>query len=98
MKAFFLSPEAERDLDVIKDYYLRQSGVHIARYVMRKLRDGMRFVGRNPAAGHTREDLTAEPVKFWTVFSYLIVYDPRTKPVGIARVLHGKRDVEDLLG
>ena len=40
------------------------------------------------------EDLTGEFVKFWSVFSYLIVYDPSKKPVQIARVLHGKRDAE----
>ena len=28
--------------------------------------------------GHTREDLTSRPVKFWSVYSYLVVYDPET--------------------
>jgi len=36
-------------------------------------------------------------VRFWPVFSYLIVYDPLKKPVEIVRVLHGKRDVEEIL-
>jgi len=58
MKAFILSPEAERDLDIIKEYYLKRSGVHVARYVMRKLREGIRFVARNPEVGHFRDDLT----------------------------------------
>ena len=64
---------------------------------MRELRAGVRLVAKNPALGHVREDLTDEPVRFWLVFSYLIVYDPSRKPVEIARVLHGKRDVEELL-
>jgi antitoxin ParD1/3/4/toxin ParE1/3/4 len=33
-------------------------------------------------------------VKFWPVFSYLIVYDPMIKPVGVARVLHGSQDLD----
>ncbi len=43
-----------------------------------------------------RDDLTDEPVKFWSVFSYLIVYDPATQPLGIARVLHGSQDLETM--
>lgn len=46
--------------------------------------------------GHLREDLTDEKVKFWPVFSYLIVYDPMTRPIGIARVLHASQDVKRL--
>jgi toxin ParE1/3/4 len=97
MKAFILSPEAERDLDNIKNYLLEQAGVRMSRYVIRELRAGIRFVAKNPEAGHVREGLTGEPVKFWSVFSYLIVYDPAKKPVGISRVLHGRRDVEEIL-
>ena len=48
-------------------------------------------------SGHVREDLTSRPLKFWPVYSYLIVYDPVTKPVQIMRVLHGMRDVEEIL-
>jgi plasmid stabilization system protein ParE len=36
-------------------------------------------------------------VKFWTVYSYQIVYDPETKPVQIIRVLHGMRDTPEIL-
>ena len=97
MKASILSPEAERDLDIIRSYLLEHAGIRMTRYVMRELRAGIRLVSKNPAAGHIREDLTADAVKFWSVFSYLIVYDPTKKPVEIVRVLHGKRDVEEFL-
>jgi toxin ParE1/3/4 len=97
MKAFILSPEAERDLDAIKAYLLKEAGVRMTRRIIRELRAGIRFIGKNPEAGHAREDLTGEPVKFWPVFSYLIVYSQGKKPVEIARILHGKRDVEEIL-
>jgi len=32
-------------------------------------------------------------VKFWPVFSYLIVYDPAMRPLGVARILHGYQDL-----
>lgn len=70
MKAFILSPEAERDLDIVKSYLLEEAGLRITRRVMRQLREGMRLIGRNPGLGHLREDLTEEPVRFWAVFSY----------------------------
>jgi plasmid stabilization system protein ParE len=44
-----------------------------------------------------RQDLTADAVKFWSVFSYLIVYDPARRPVEIVRVLHGRRDIGRIL-
>ena len=36
-------------------------------------------------------------LKFWTVYSYLVVYDPDSRPLTIVAVLHGARDVEQLL-
>jgi toxin ParE1/3/4 len=54
MKAFILSPEAERDLDAIKAYVLKEAGVRIARHVMRELRAGVRFVARNPGTNQNQ--------------------------------------------
>jgi antitoxin ParD1/3/4/toxin ParE1/3/4 len=51
----------------------------------------------SPGAGHWRIELTDEPVKFFSVYSYLIVYRPETKPLQVVAILHGNRDVEQLL-
>ncbi len=96
MTRYRLSPEAEGDLDDIKQYYVQQGGVRVARYVLQEIRNALRFLAANPGAGHTRADLTDEPMKFWSVFSYLIVYDPAARPIGIARVLHGNQDLARL--
>ena len=61
------------------------------------LEDSFQHLADIPAIGHAREDLTARPVKFWSVYSYLVVYDPATSPLTIVAVLHGARDVENLL-
>jgi antitoxin ParD1/3/4/toxin ParE1/3/4 len=55
------------------------------------------LLGSDPGIGHAREDLTDRPLKFCPVYAYLVVYDPETKPVQIIRVLHGMRDVEEIL-
>ncbi len=44
-----------------------------------------------------RADLTARPLKFWSVCSYLVVYDPASTPLTVVAVLHGARDVENIL-
>jgi len=55
------------------------------------------FLATAPGAGHWREDLTAERVKFFAVYSYLIVYRPDTKPLQVVAILQGQRDVERVL-
>jgi len=98
VKRFILSPEAERDLDVIKDHLLREASPKVARHVLRELRSAIRFLAANPRAGHLRSDLTVKPVYFWTVFSYAIVYSVgRQTPLQVVRVFHGARDVARLL-
>ena len=97
MKRFVLTRPAERDLEQIKIFLVQEAGPVIARRVLKDIRSALEFLGNEPGAGHVREDLTSRPLKFWPVYSYLIVYDPVTKPVQIMRVLHGMRDVEELL-
>lgn len=55
------------------------------------------MLAENPGIGHTREDLTDRPVKFWSVFSYLVIYNPASDPLEIISVVHGGRDVGQLL-
>lgn len=50
-----------------------------------------------PAIGHLREDLTDEPLRFWPVRRYLIVYRSDSDPLEIVRVLSAYRDVKKLL-
>jgi toxin ParE1/3/4 len=64
---------------------------------MKEIRSALEVVGKGPGAGHVREDPAGRPVKFWPVYSYLIVYNPAIKPVQVIRVLHGKRDIEEIL-
>ena len=64
---------------------------------MGALDEAMQRLADNPGIGHLRPDLTDQDVRFWSVFKYLVIYRPETKPLQIARVLHGKRDVKRLL-
>jgi antitoxin ParD1/3/4/toxin ParE1/3/4 len=93
-----ISPEARQDIRDIRKYYLKVADVRVARHVIEAIEQACMFVGRNPAAGHIRPHLTSNPLKFWQVFSYLVVYDPVTRPIQIVRILHTSRDLKALLG
>lgn len=56
-------------------------------------------LGRYPEMGSERLDLADPPVRFWPVprYRYVIVYDAGATPPRILRVLHGARDLPDLL-
>ena len=97
MPQFVLSPEAKEDLREIRDYLVGEGGRRLARSVIREMTGALRLLASHPEIGHFRRDLTSFPVKFWSVFSYLIVYDPAARPIAIVRVLHGRRDVETML-
>jgi len=45
----------------------------------------MGLVASFPGLGPSRKDLTDEPLRFWSVYSYLIVYRPETKPLQVIR-------------
>jgi|ERR1700719_3317720 len=98
MKArFVLAPQAAEDLVGIWRYIKNQSSVAMADHVESVIRDKFAFLSDTPEAGHPRRNLTNEKVKFFPVYSYLIVYRPATKPLQIVAILHGRRDVEQVL-
>jgi plasmid stabilization system protein ParE len=94
---YVLSPEAREDLREIRDYLVTEAGRRLARHVLREIEAAFYLLAAHPDAGHLRRDLTPLPVKFWSVFSYLIVYDPTATPLAIVRVLHGRKDVVTIL-
>ena len=47
--------------------------------------------------GHKREDLTAHPVLFWPVGSYLAIYWAERLPIEIVAVTRGSRDIPAFL-
>jgi len=94
---YVLAPEAASDLVQIWRYIKKQSSVAMADRVEAVILDRIAFLAENPGAGHWRRNLTERPVKFFPVYSYLIVYRPETKPLQIASILHGRRDLEQIL-
>jgi toxin ParE1/3/4 len=95
-RRYQLTATAQQTIDEI-GAFIAEDSVDAALKVYDALEEAFELLAENPGIGHTREDLTDRPLKFWSVFSYLVVYDPSSRPLSIVAVLHGARDVELLL-
>jgi antitoxin ParD1/3/4/toxin ParE1/3/4 len=93
-RRYVLAPQAALDLVQIWRFIRKEASADVADRVEFAIRDKIVFLARSPGSGHWRKDLTDEPVKFFPVYSYLIVYRPETKPLQVVAVLHRQRDLE----
>jgi plasmid stabilization system protein ParE len=92
VSGYVLSVDADLDLDDIWEYIARDNIDAADRWIA-KLFDAFEALGRTPGMGHTREDLTSYPVRFWPVGAYLVIYRAERQPVEIVAVTQGSRDI-----
>lgn len=91
-----LTEDAGNDLAEIWEYVALRS-IDAADRIVLEVHAACERLVEYPGIGHVREDLTTETVKFWSVYSYLVVYSPDTSPLQIVAILHAARDVASLL-
>jgi plasmid stabilization system protein ParE len=96
-RSYVLAPSAALDLIQIWRHLKYNASTEIANRVEATIRDKIAYLAGRPGSGHWRKDLTSEQVKFFPIYSYLIVYRPETNPLQIVAILHGRRDLEELL-
>jgi toxin ParE1/3/4 len=96
-RRYVLAPEAASDLVQIWRYIKMKAGLETADRVETVIRAKIVGLAERPHRGHWRRDLTDEAVKFFPIYSYLIVYRPETNPLQVVAILHGRRDVAELL-
>jgi plasmid stabilization system protein ParE len=92
-----LSAEALADLDEIW-LYIARDNLTAADRVIDEIYEAIYKLAEFPGAGHLREDLIDEPLRFWSVHHYLIIYRAEAQPIEIVRVLSGYRDISQILG
>lgn len=90
-------PEAQVEFDEIVAYIKRDSP-DLALKVHAALLKAFELLARNPRLGHSRSDMTRRSLKFWSVHSYLVAYDPATVPLEIVAVFRGSRQPGEWLG
>lgn len=89
---FILAPEAVRDLVEIWRYLKKESNENES-----VILDKIAYLAANPHIGHWPRDLTSADVRFFLVYSWLVVYRPETTPLQVISILHGRRDVASIL-
>ena len=96
MIPFVLTAAEAEDIQNIDDRLVEDNKAAAER-VSDAIEAAMARLAEHPMLGHVRVDLTSRPYRFWSVYSYLIVYQPAPAPIQIIRVLHGARDITELL-
>ncbi|HEV2324663.1 MAG TPA: type II toxin-antitoxin system RelE/ParE family toxin [Terracidiphilus sp.] len=94
-----MTPAAADDLDQIWNYIAQDSPKAVDR-VETAIFEAFASLARHPLLGSKRAEITPLPVRFWVVSrypNYIVVYRPLTKPLRVLAVLHGKRNVKELL-
>lgn len=94
--SFVLAEQANRDLLAVADYLLAQAGAAVAHAVINEFHRDFALLGLFPQLAPRKPQLH-KSIRIWTRHPYLIVYMDRTKPIRILRVLHGARDVSELI-
>ncbi len=98
MSAAVLSPQARRDLLTAACWIARDSPA-AARALREAVSVAARRAGDYPQHGVVRAEVADPPIRFLplTGFPYVIVYDGALDPPLILRVLHGARDLPEVL-
>lgn len=99
MSGYVLTPLAKADIFDIWSY-IAEDSENAADRVEQAIYDACAFLAEGPLRGHTRPDLTARSLRFWTLKrypNYIVVYRPETAPLQIVAVLHGKRNIRRML-
>jgi len=97
MNRYILAPPAREDLIAIRDYSRNGQSKNRSANAGR-VRERVPNDCTDTRIGHKREDLAEDrTVLFWPLREYLIVYRVKTQLVEIITVVHGRRDVAQLL-
>jgi toxin ParE1/3/4 len=89
-QGFKLHPGAAQDLTEIWEY-IAEENLPAARRFREEILDAIRKLVPFSRQGHSRPDLTSQPLRFHTVRDYLIAYMEDEMSLLILGVLHGRR-------
>jgi len=96
-RKFALTPDAVGDVVAIWDYLASSSGAKVADRVLAKIYDECDRLATMPGIGHHRIELRNPIYRVWSVWSYLIVCRSNTTPVEVIAIVHGARELSNLL-
>jgi toxin ParE1/3/4 len=90
-----LSPQADSELEAIGDYIAEDSPGNARRFIER-LTQKFIALGRSPMMGRARPELRPD-LRSFPYGAYVILYRAIDDGVEIVRVVHGARNLDDLI-
>jgi len=97
VSGYFLSLDADHDLQDIYTYTDEKWGTAQATLYLNGLFEVFDQIGRNPAMGRLRRDL-GDDIRGFPHAAHVVFYMPWQGEMAIVRVLHGSMDFESLFG
>ena len=92
-----VAPQAAADLDDIWFYVAKESGsVELADQLIDSLTERFSLLAGHPYLGRRRDEDFGIGLRSFPFGEYVIVYFVEDKDVLILRVVHGRRDMEEL--
>jgi toxin ParE1/3/4 len=92
------TPQADHDLDGIWGYIATESGSYdIADRLVDTIVDRFLLLATHPHIGRARDEDLRPGLRSFPVGNYIILYRVHEGRVLILRILHGNRDIHDLL-
>lgn len=97
--AHHVAPQASGDLDEIWSYVAIESGsAEVADRFVDSITERFFLLAGHPYLGRPRDDDLGIGLRSFSVGEHVIVYFVADRDVLILRVVHGRRDLEELLG
>ena len=96
MSSYTLDADADLDLQEITSFIAEQNP-NAARQLAARLFAAFETLAQTPGIGHSRRDLTIEPVLFWSLDRYVVIYRETVLGIQIVAVSQGSRDLPRLI-
>ncbi len=98
MARAILTPRAGRELVEAAAWIAKDSRI-AAKGLRRAVDRALELIGQHPDIGVHRPELARDPVRFHLLsgYPYLLVYLSDRRPPAIVRLIHGARDLEQVL-
>ncbi len=94
MSNYFLSLQAERDLEDINDY-IAQINPEAANRLLKQIAEQLERLSTFPAMGR-RWDILNPPLRSFPVEDYLIFYRPLENGIAVTRIVSGYQDMKNI--
>ena len=94
MSRYLLTQTAEGELEEILAFIAERDGKGRAEHVLVHFLEAFENLASAPGIGHHKQQLTGVTLRWWPIFRFLVLYDPKAKPLTVMRILHGARDLD----